>query len=138
MELALATKLIDATLGEARKRDARPLAVVVLDAGGNMGACAREDGASFGRMKLAEGKAWGSLSLGIGSRTLSERVALAPSFFNAAASLLGGRLLPAPGGLLLFRDQDLVGAVGASGDTGDIDEACAMAAAIHAGLNVRS
>ena len=138
MELRLAMTLIEATLAEARTRGARPLAVVVLDAGGNMVACAREDGASFGRLKLAEGKAWGSLSLGFGSRTLSERVALAPAFFNAAASLLDGRLLPSPGGLLLFHDDQPIGAIGASGDTGDVDEACAMAAAISAGLSVQS
>jgi len=96
MELSLAQTLIEATLAEGVRRGARPLAVVVLDAGGNMVACARQDGASFGRLKLAEGKAWGSLSLGFGSRTLSERVATAPSFFSAAASLLRAASFPRP------------------------------------------
>lgn len=138
MDLQLARDLIDATLAEGRRRDAKPLSVVVLDEGGNMVACAREDGASFGRLKLAEGKAWGSLSLGFGSRTLSERVGSAPSFFAAAASLLDGRLLPAPGGLLLFRSDEPIGAIGVSGDTGDVDEASAMAAALSLHLVVRS
>lgn len=138
MELSLAQRLIGATLAEATVRGSRPLAVVVLDSGGNMVACARRDGASFGRLKLAEGKAWGSLSLGFGSRTLSERVATAPSFFNAASSLFEGRLLPAPGGLLLFRGEDLIGAIGVSGDTGDTDEACAIAAATDARISVQS
>jgi uncharacterized protein GlcG (DUF336 family) len=138
MDLQLARDLIDATLAEGRRRDAKPLAVVMLDEGGNMVACAREDGASFGRLKLAEGKAWGSLSLGFGSRTLSEKVGSSPSFFAAAASLLDGRLLPSPGGLLLFRSDKPAGAIGVSGDTGDVDETCAIAAATSLGLSIRT
>lgn len=138
MELALAQKLIEGTFAEAGKLRSRPLAVAVLDSGGNMVACARQDGASFGRLKLAEGKAWGSLSLGFGSRTLSERVTSAPAFFSAAAALFEGRLLPSPGGLLLYRGDELIGAIGVSGDAGDTDEACAMAAATSEGLEVRS
>lgn len=138
MKLSLAQKLVEATFAEDAARGARPLAVVVLDSGGNMVACARQDGASFGRLKLAEGKAWGSLSLGFGSRTLSERIPAAPGFFTAAATLFDGRLLPSPGGLLLFRGDELIGAIGASGDTGDTDEACAMAAAVEAGLSAKA
>ena len=96
MRLDLARTLIDATLAEGRRRNTRPLSVVVLDAGGNVVACAREDGAGLGRLQLAHGKAWGSLSLGFGSRTLTERTAGSPSFFAAAASLFEGRLLPSP------------------------------------------
>lgn len=137
MELTTAMKLIEATLREARKLGARPMAVVVLDAGGHMVACSREDGASFGRVKLAEGKAWGSLSLGFGSRTLSERIDAAPGFFTAAASLLEGRLLPAPGGLLLLEGNRALGALGVSGDTGDNDEACGIAAITSLSLSYR-
>lgn len=138
MDLQIARNLIDATLAEARRRETKPLAVVVLDEGGNMVACVRENGAGFGRLRLAEGKAWGSLSLGFGSRTLSERVGSAPTFFAAAASLMDGRLLPSPGGLLLWLDNLQVGAIGVSGDTGDIDETCAIAAAQSLGLTVRT
>src|SRR6185312_10635334 len=123
-----------ATLAEGRRRNTRPLSVVVLDAGGNVVACAREDGAGLGRLQLAHGKAWGSLSLGFGSRTLTERTAGSPSFFAAAASLFEGRLLPSPGGLLLRDGDQPVGAIGVSGDTGDADEACALVAVSAAGL----
>ena len=138
MDLATANRLIEHTLAEARSLDTKPMAVVVLDAGGHLVACAREDGASFGRIDLAKGKAWGSLSLGFGSRTLSERVAGAPGFFTAAASLFGGQLLPAPGGLLVLRDDHILGAMGVSGDTGDKDETCAVAAIASCGLSYRS
>jgi uncharacterized protein GlcG (DUF336 family) len=135
MELRLALDLILAVLSEGRRRTARPLSAIVLDSGGNTVACAREDGAGIARLKLAEGKAWGSLGLGFGSRTLSERVSASPPFFAAAASLVDGRLLPAPGGILLVRERVTIGALGVSGDTGDVDEACAIAAATAFGLD---
>jgi uncharacterized protein GlcG (DUF336 family) len=138
MELRLALDIVSATIAEARKRGARPLSVVVLDAGGNVVTCAREDGAGIGRLQLAHGKAWGSLGLGFGSRTLSERVAGAPSFFAAAASLYDGKLLPSPGGILIRRGDELLGAMGVSGDTGDVDEACGIAALTAHGLDHQS
>lgn len=134
MQLRIAFALIEATFEEGRRRNARPLSAMVLDPGGHQIAGARQDGASFARLTLAQGKAWGSLGLGFGSRTLSERVTKAPEFFAAAASLLDGRLLPAPGGLLLLRQGALIGALGVSGDTGDTDEACAIFAADSIGL----
>ncbi len=138
MELKLALDLIAAVFAEARRRHAKPLSVIVLDTGGHQVAGAREDGAGFARLEMAKGKAWGSLGLGFGSRTLSERVGNAPEFFAAAASLLEGRLLPAPGGLLVLRGGETIGALGVSGDTGDTDEACAVAAITACGLGYES
>ena len=48
---------IDATLAEARRRSARPLGVVVVDAGGHVVVAAREDGAAFLRIDIATAKA---------------------------------------------------------------------------------
>jgi len=79
MELRTAFALIEATLEEGRRRNARPLSVIVLDPGGHQIASAREDGAGIARLALTKGKAWGSLGLGFGSRTLSERVTKAPN-----------------------------------------------------------
>ncbi|HTM77385.1 MAG TPA: heme-binding protein [Devosia sp.] len=135
MDLRKALALVEAALAEARQRNAAPLSVTVLDAGGNVVACAREDGAGIARLNLAYGKAWGSLGLGFGSRTLSQRVDTSPPFFAAAASLVDGRLLPAPGGVLVFEGTKLIGAIGVSGDTGDIDEACALVAITALGLD---
>ena len=44
-------------------------------------------------------------------------------------------MVPSPGGVLILgADKSVVGAVGISGDTGDNDEACAIAAIEAAGL----
>jgi uncharacterized protein GlcG (DUF336 family) len=113
----------------------QPLAVLVLDAGGHAVAFEREDGASNLRFQIADGKAYGALGMGIGSRALFERARQAPSFVQAVNGAFGGRLVPVPGGVLV-RDGDgaLIGAVGISGDNSDNDEAAAVAGIEAAGL----
>ncbi|MFC6670957.1 heme-binding protein [Marinobacterium aestuariivivens] len=58
-----------------------------------------------------------------------------PAFIGAVNTLAQGRLVPVPGGVLI-RDGDarIIGAVGISGDTSDIDELCAVAGVEAAGL----
>jgi uncharacterized protein GlcG (DUF336 family) len=128
LRLTQANTLAAAALAEARRRGLAPLAVAVLDAGGHLVAFQREDGAGFLRESIACGKAWGALGLGFGTRELAERAARVPTFVNALAATSGGRAVPSPGGVLvLAADGELLGAVGISGDTGDQDEACALA-----------
>lgn len=112
--------------GEAQ--DLAPLTIVVLDAGGHVVAAEREDGTSIKRFEIAFGKAHGALSLGIGSRAIMARAEQQPTFVAAVTSVVGGALIPVPGGVLI-RDAEgaLVGAVGVSGDTSDHDEAAAVA-----------
>ncbi|SMB97408.1 GlcG/HbpS family heme-binding protein [Deinococcus hopiensis] len=127
LTLAQACTIIDAALAHARRDGLAPLVVVVLDAGGHLIACKREDGAGFARLDLAHGKAWGALGMGFGSRELAERAEQFPTFFAALATTSRGRMVPSPGGVLIVAaDQSCVGAVGVSGDAGDHDEACAI------------
>ena len=66
--------------------------------------------------------------MGFGTRDLAARANSLPSFFSAPASLAGGRVVPVPGGVLISAaDGTSLGAVGASGDVADNDEACAVA-----------
>ena len=60
---------------------------------------------------------------------------LKDAFLTALMQASGGRIVPAPGGVLI-RDGagDIIGAVGISGDTSDKDEACGVAVAAVAGL----
>jgi uncharacterized protein GlcG (DUF336 family) len=88
----------------------------------------REDGASMFRFEVASGKAWASVGMDAPSRTLAERAKDNPNFFVALAATANGRFLPQPGGVLI-RDANgvILGAAGASGGTGDEDEAaCAF------------
>lgn len=136
--LQQATTIVEAALRQGRETGCAPLAVAVLDPGGHLKAFAREDGAGIIRPRIAVGKAWGALGMGLGSRALARRLAEQPqqqSFFTALNAMSKGRVVPVPGGVLI-RDAggEVIGAVGISGDTSDKDEACALAGIVAAGL----
>jgi uncharacterized protein GlcG (DUF336 family) len=133
--LAQANIIIESARAKGREHSFEPLTVVVLDAGGHIVAVQREDGSGIVRFELAFGKAYGALGFGLGSRTLAGRAAKVPSFMAAASVAAEGRLIPAPGGVLV-RDASgsIIGAVGMSGDTGDNDEISAIAGIETAGL----
>src|SRR5688572_20978710 len=138
LKLAQANAIIDAALAEGRKRHFAPLAVAVLDAGGHLIAFKREDGAGFARFDIAYGKAWGALGMGFGTRELADRGARYPAFVAAISTATQGRIIPSPGGVLIVdRDQEVIGAVGISGDTGDNDEACAISGIESTGFSAR-
>lgn len=135
LKLVQASAIVDAAIAEGRKRDFAPLAVAVLDAGGHLVAFKREDGAGFARFDIAYGKAWGALGMGFGTRELAERAAKFPTFVAAISTATQGRMIPSPGGVLIVgADQEVVGAVGISGDIGDNDEICARAGIEAVGL----
>jgi len=136
LTLAQATAIIDAAIAEGRRKNFAFLAVAVLDPGGHVIACKREDGASFLRFDLASGKAWGALAMGFGTRELARRALEQPAFVAALSAVSQGRMVPSPGGVLVASaDGQLLGAVGISGDTGDNDEACAIAGISAVGLS---
>lgn len=128
--------VMDEALAYARAHGAQPLAVVVLDAGAHPVACAREDGASLFRFDIARAKASGALGMGTDTRSIATRAASNPVFFQSVVAVTGGQLALSPGGVLIRETEGaVIGAVGTSGDTGDMDEACAIAGIAAAGLS---
>lgn len=130
MDLTLSTAqaLVAAALAHARGKAMKPLVVVVLDARGVVKAAAAEDGTSLKRFEIAVGKAHGALALGMGSRSIGKRAVDQGYFVAAVTHVVGGSLVPVPGGVLLKNEQGAtVGAAGASGDTSDNDEAAILA-----------
>lgn len=135
LSLSTASQIIDAALAHARHLQLAPIAVAVLDGGGNLVAFKREDGAGIVRFDIAFGKAWGSLGMGFGSRELTERAQKNATFFTTLAATSSGRMVPSPGGVLILDSLGkIIGAVGISGDLGDNDELCAIAGIEDAGL----
>lgn len=127
--------IIDAALADARNRNAQAMAIIVLDAGGHPVAFRREDNATLFRHDIAKAKATGALGMGIGTRTLSERAAKNTVFFNSVATVSGGNVAFSPGGVLIKNVAGtVIGAVGLSGDVGDVDEACAITGILAAEL----
>ena len=136
LTLAQASTIVDTALAKGNELKLQPLTVVVLDAGGHLVAMKREDKSGILRTQIATGKAWGTLGMGFGGREFARRAAAGGGLFlTALMEASEGRVVPAPGGVLV-RDPagDIIGAVGISGDTSDKDEMCAVAGIEAAGL----
>ena len=135
LTLKLATQLVSQAHSAGRTIAAAPLTIAVLDSGGHLVTLQREDGASLLRPQIAIGKAWGAIALGKGSRLLALDAQQRPAFIAALNSLGQGSVVPAPGGVLIRSHEGVVlGAIGISGDTSDIDEQCAITAIEGVGL----
>ncbi|NQV79537.1 MAG: heme-binding protein [Alphaproteobacteria bacterium] len=135
LTLDQASQIVDAALGEARRRDFRPIIALVLDAGGYAKAMKREDGAGLLHYDIAMGKAWGAVAMGSASRAQGERMEQRPGVVAAIAAASGGRYMPIPGGVLIrTANGELIGAIGVSGELSDNDEICAVAGIVAAGL----
>jgi uncharacterized protein GlcG (DUF336 family) len=128
LTLQQAQRLIGAALAEARAQNYKPMGVVVVDAAGQVKALAREDGASALRLDIATGKACAALGMGVSSRVLTQRAKDLPAFFISLASVSSQKFVPQTGAVLV-KDAagEIIGAAGASGGTGDEDEAICIA-----------
>ena len=135
LTLAKANTIIETAFAKAAELELKPLGVSVLDAGGHLVAFQRQDGASFLRHEIGAGKAFGALSLGMGSRTVAKTAIERPHFMQGLSGVSGGRVVPVPGGVLIrAKSGEILGAVGISGDTSDNDEAAAIAGIEAAGF----
>ena len=135
LSLAQANQIISAALAQSNTLGYKPMAVVVLDASGHVKAVQREDGASMFRVDVATGKAWGAVGMGASSRVLGQRAKDNPNFFLSLASTAQGKFLPQTGAVLIKDGNGVIlGAAGASGGTGDEDEAICMHGIAAAGL----
>jgi len=135
MNRSQARRIVNNALKAAREKGLKPLTVAVLDERGALKHLDSEDGSSLMRWKIAHGKAFGAIAMGLGSRALFERSQKQPQFVDAMNALAGGALVPVPGGVLARSARgQIVGAVGITGDNSDNDEACAIAGIEAAGL----
>ena len=135
LTLEQAQALITAALARSAEAGYQPMAIAVLDEAGHLKAFVRQEGASMFRFDVAQAKAWGAVGMGVSSRMLAQRAKDNPNFFVSLAATSTGRFLPQTGAVVI-RDASgaLLGAVGASGGTGDEDEAICMAGVAAVGL----
>ena len=137
--LSQARQVVDASLAKGRELGLKPLSVVVLDTRGSLVAALSEDGCAQLRPKVAHGKANAAIGLGMGTRALMDRAEQQAYFVQAVNGVLGGDMVPVPGGVLIrTAEGELIGAVGISGDTSDNDEAAALAGIAAAGLTAQT
>lgn len=134
VSLSAAQGLIAEVHAECARRSVR-LAAAVVDAGGNLVACGRMDGSQLGALSIATDKAYTAVAFGLPTGAWIESSAPGGSDWGLG-STLGGRAVVFPGGVPLFLDGELVGALGVSGTASTVDEACAVAAAAAVGFEV--
>lgn len=106
----------------------QPMNIAVVDAGGNLVAHVRMDGAWMGSIDISINKAWTSRAFDIETKTLAKLTQPGEDFYGIHASN-GGRVMIFAGGVPLKRDGEVVGAVGVSGGSGKQDHEVAEAGA---------
>lgn len=135
LTLDKANQIIAAALAHAKASGYAPMGVAVVDSAGQLKAYAREEGATALRFDIALGKAAASIGMSCNSRSLAERTKTVPVFLGSIASVSSLPFIPQTGAVLIKDAQgNIVGAAGASGGTGDEDEAICMAGVLAAGL----
>jgi len=127
------------TLNEARKIIAaaeqkaqeigQPMNIAVADAGGNLVAHVRMDGAWIGSIDISIKKAYTSKAFDISTKDLACHSQSGNQFFGIHASN-EGRIMIFAGGIPLKRDGKVVGAIGVSGGSGEQDHSVAEAGAM--------
>jgi uncharacterized protein GlcG (DUF336 family) len=106
----------------------QPMNIAVADAGGNLIAHVRMDGAWLGSIDISIKKAYTSRAFDISTKDLAVHSQSGGQFFGIHASN-DGRIMIFAGGIPLKRDGKVVGAIGVSGGSGDQDHAVAEAGA---------
>ncbi len=126
MSLEVAELLLAGVKAEAVARGLS-LAAVVVDRGGNTVASMRMDGAQLGAGSLALDKAVTAASFGFPTAAWATSSAPGGSDWGLAHTL-GGRAIVFPGGVPVFAQTNLIGALGVSGAASEVDDACAVIA----------
>lgn len=106
----------------------QPQNIAVADAGGNLIAHVRMDGAWIGSIDIAIKKAFTSRAFDIATKELAALSQPGKPFFGIHASN-DGRVMIFACGIPLKRDGRVVGAIGVSGGSGEQDQAVAEAGA---------
>jgi uncharacterized protein GlcG (DUF336 family) len=136
LTLEKANQIVSVALQRATEAGYKPMAVVVLDEAGHIRSVQRQDGATMFRVDIAAGKAWASVAMGAASRVLAQRAKELPAFFSALASTGQGKFIPQTGAVLIKDSTGaILGAVGASGGTGDEDEEVCTSGVTAVGLH---
>jgi glc operon protein GlcG len=120
--------------GEAdASRQGLNLAFAVVDQGGHLVALHRMDGAPWIAPEVAIGKAWTAAAYQAPSAAQGEKMKELHAFSSAISAATHGRFTPQIGGLPITDGDTVIGAMGASGGTGQQDEDVVSAALNSAG-----
>ncbi len=106
----------------------QPMNIAVADAGGNLVAHVRMDGAWLGSVDISIKKAFTARAFDIATQELAKFAQPGGPFYGIHASN-EGKVMIFAGGVPLMKNGKVVGAVGVSGGTGEQDHGVATAGA---------
>ena len=106
----------------------QPMNIAVADAGGNLVAHIRMDGAWIGSIDISIKKAWTSAAFTVATKDVAEHCQSGGQFFGIHASN-NGKVMIFAGGIPIKKGKKYVGSIGVSGGSGEQDHAVAEAGA---------
>jgi uncharacterized protein GlcG (DUF336 family) len=128
--LSAAQDVVEAARKKAEEIDV-PMNIAVVDAGNNLTAFARMDGAWLGSIDIAQNKAYTARSFDMSTKELAPLCQPDQPLFGIHASNQG-RLIIFAGGIPLKSGDEIIGAIGVSG--GSVEQDHEVAEAGVAGL----
>jgi len=114
---------------DAARAIGQPMNIAVVDAGGNLIAHERMDGAWLGSIDISINKAFTARAFDLPTEALAPNAQPNTQFYGIHASN-HGRIMIFAGGMPLIHNGEVVGAVGVSGGDGKQDQSVAEAAAM--------
>lgn len=132
LTLAEAEQILAAAKAKVVEMGAK-MSVSVVDPRGDLIVMFRTDGASWRTPAISRAKAVAASCFGRPSADLTDN-AQAP-VFRGLMAMEGGHMIPGQGALPVFRNAELIGAVGGSGGSAQEDEDAARAGIEAAGLS---
>src|SRR3977135_1774509 len=120
MTMEKAQRIIEAGIGKAKKIG-QPMNIAVVDAGTNLTAFTRMDGAWLGSIDIAINKAFTARAFEITTRDLGRNSPPGSQFYGIHAAN-HGRVMIFAGGVPLKANGQVMGAVGVSGGSGEQDQ----------------
>lgn len=112
------------------------MAIAVVNEAGFLTAFVRMDNSELVAIPIAQDKAYTALVNRLSTAELCEQCQPGGPLYGLQ-NLLGGRMVIFPGGIPIWQDGKLVGAVGASGGLVEEDHACALAGVLALGKPAR-
>ena len=128
LTLELADRVARAALAKAEELGVS-ITVSVVDESGRLVLCMRGNGLSFLTPEFAQAKALAAVAFRKSTEELESSREKFPAFWGTVPSIASEPLLPAKGGVPLILNDYVIGAVGCSGASSDLDRECAIAGA---------
>ena len=137
ISLDQANTVIEGAFARAGELSLKPLSIIVLDAGGRVKAFQKQDGSALLRFEIAYGKAFAALGMGRSSKLVLQKYRDKPKFIDNLEQLSDGPIFLEGGAQLILDEHgEVVGAVGITGDSNEMDDECAFAGIRAAGFHV--